>query len=446
MTAIADIIVNQSNPANLQLSQNIKDSLSSDSTTSFAELVASYQEPVKEDSAVENKTEALAENTDSDVKTAKSDEVKEPESTEEKTPVEKTETKEKSVKTEAKNESKTVKNNDSEKTEVKDLKKKVSKTEASKEQNAQVEVESKVDENNLKYFEEYTASLMNNQISETKENADIEIDLSDAEIAAEVLIPGMEVSEQLQLTQIQDSEEMDFSDLAKKPAEKKALKADKEGKITVQDLRTEKVEVAEKNEPKLKTQLKVTSENTATMTMTYAEESVQGDVLSLNNQTAASNGSTFQSMLNNQVQQNVPEFVKAGNIVLKDNNQGTINLILHPDDLGNVKIHLSLDGKSLTGHITVATKEAMQVFKDNSETLREAFIKSGFETANFEVTYGGNGGNHNQDFAFDQRNDGTNIFGRQMYSSVGDAASSEDTAGISEIQEHFGNYSVNIVA
>jgi len=442
MSAIADIIVNQSNPANLQLSQNIKDSLSSNSTTSFADLISFYKDAQKEEAPVENKTEAPVEKVESSEKTDKSEKTAEAKATDEKTPAEKSEKTDKSEKAESKETPKAVAKEDLEKTDAADLKKKISKTESSKEQKKEVQSEAVAEENNLKYFEEYTASLMNNQNTETEK---VEIKNNNADELIAEIIPESQVSVQPQLAKVQDSEEMDFSDLAKKPSEKKELKADKDGKITVQDLRTEKVEASDKNEPKLKTQLKVTSENTATMTMTYAEEAVQSDVLSLNNQTAGSNGSNFQAMLNNQLQANVPEFVKAGNIVLKDNNQGTINLILHPDDLGNVKIHLSLDGKTLTGHITVATKEAMQVFKDNSETLREAFIKNGFDTANFEVSYG-NGGHSNQDFAFEQRNDGTNLFGKQMYGSVAGDAVSNENEEFSGIQEHFGNYSVNIVA
>jgi flagellar hook-length control protein FliK len=139
-----------------------------------------------------------------------------------------------------------------------------------------------------------------------------------------------------------------------------------------------------------------------------------------------------------------PEFVKAGNLVLKDNNQGTINLVLHPDDLGNVKIHLSLDGKTLSGHITVATKEALQVFKDNAETLREAFIKSGFDAANFDVAMN-NGGSFNQSMGFEGQNDGTNLFAQRVYGNSAGVLSAE-LDSILENAEDISNYSVNIVA
>jgi flagellar hook-length control protein FliK len=149
-------------------------------------------------------------------------------------------------------------------------------------------------------------------------------------------------------------------------------------------------------------------------------------------------------MLSNQLTNVAPEFVKAGNLVLKDNNQGTINLILHPDDLGNVKIHLSLDGKTLSGHITVATKEALQVFKDNAETLREAFIRSGFDTASFDVAMN-NGGSFNQDMGFNGQDDGRNLFAKRAYGESAGGLSAE-LDDIFENTVDISNYSVNIVA
>ena len=149
-------------------------------------------------------------------------------------------------------------------------------------------------------------------------------------------------------------------------------------------------------------------------------------------------------MLNNQIQQSAPEFVKAGNLVLKDNNQGTINLLLRPDELGNVKLHLSLDGKNISGHITVATKEALEVFKDNAETLREAFIKSGFESASFDVAYSGNNG-AGQESSFQQQNDGKEFVAKKVYENHSDNSDGEFDK-IVEKNDKNKEYSINIVA
>ncbi len=239
-----------------------------------------------------------------------------------------------------------------------------------------------------------------------------------------------------------ESSQFNFS---KNEEDKNQLTLDKEGKITVEDLRTEiskEIKIEEKSDLKV-TEVKQTSENSAQITIDLAQN-VNSDVLALNSQTASSDGSTFQAMLNNQIQTNASEFVKAGNIVLKDNNQGTIDLVLHPDDLGNVKIHLSLDGKTLTGQITVNTKEALQVFKDNAETLREAFIKNGFDGASFDVAFG-NGSNSNSDFEFNQQNDGTSLLAKRIYNNSGDGAVSSDIEGFLN-DDNYSNYSVNIVA
>ena len=228
----------------------------------------------------------------------------------------------------------------------------------------------------------------------------------------------------------------------------KTSKIDKAGKITVKDLRTEKVEEKiddKKTAQKLNVDVKINNSNTATITMDYANQISEENILSLNNQTAASDGSNFQAMLNNQIQQNVPEFVKAGSVILKDNNQGTINLVLHPDDLGNVKIHLSLDGKTINGHIIVATKEAMEVFKDNAQTLREAFIKNGFDGADFNVSYNNNSsGNNGQEFS-NQFDDG-NFLAKKIYGNDLSSSGEIDSQLNDLISSKNDNYSVNIVA
>ena len=220
-----------------------------------------------------------------------------------------------------------------------------------------------------------------------------------------------------------------------------------ESKISIKDLRTEiseELNLSEKSEVKV-TDVKVDQNQSATVTMELVQnnQTAQNNILSLNSQAASSNGSNFQAMLNNQIQANIPEFVKTGSIILKDNNQGNINLILNPEELGNVKISLALDGKSISGQITVVSKEALEVFKDNAETLREAFIKSGFENANIDISFANNGsfGNETQNYEeFTKEHQKFAV--NKTYGGVVDSEIFEE----SEKFENFSNNSVNIVA
>ena len=226
----------------------------------------------------------------------------------------------------------------------------------------------------------------------------------------------------------------------------KKSKNESNSKITVKDLRTEiseELNLSENSEVKV-TDVKVENNHpSVTMELVQNAQNVQNNVLSLDSQTASSNGSNFQAMLNNQIQANIPEFVKTGSIILKDNNQGNINLILNPEELGNVKISLALDGKSISGQITVVSKEALEVFKDNAETLREAFIKSGFENANIDISFANNGsfGNETQNYEeFTKEHQKFAV--NKTYGGVVDSEIFEE----SEKFENFSNNSVNIVA
>ena len=254
------------------------------------------------------------------------------------------------------------------------------------------------------------------------------------------------------LSEFKKSDEKDVLD-SFEIKEGKVSKLDKDGKISVHDFRSEldksENQLNEKPDEKspFKTDVKITDKNTATITMDLQPQQAENNILALNNQTAASDGSDFQAMLKNQIQNNAPEFVKAGSVILKDNNQGTINLVLHPDDLGSVKIHLSLDGKTVSGHITVATKEAMEVFKDNAQTLREAFIKSGFDGAEFDVSY--NFGSESNNNAEQNQQQAFEFMAKRAYGNgYGDTVASDAGFFENSIQndEFFENNSINIVA
>ena len=266
---------------------------------------------------------------------------------------------------------------------------------------------------------------------------------------------------QMDFGDLTGNSEADFSDLMNNSLASETLlesemqqKNDARGeKISVQDLRSDSEKqnalLLAENEKNSQNSLKVSnvqvsSDGTNFINMEM-NQAVSADVLSLNNQTAGANGSNFQAMLNNQIQSNISEFVKAGNIILKDNDQGQINLILHPDDLGNVKIHLSLDGKNISGQIIVSSKEALQVFKDNAETMREAFIKNGFDGANFDVAYNNSGSQSGNSSGFEQ-NDGTGLIARKMYSNAHESSEIGFDDGMNKEIEKYSNYSVNIVA
>ena len=99
--------------------------------------------------------------------------------------------------------------------------------------------------------------------------------------------------------------------------------------------------------------------------------------------------SNFASMLSSEIRNNAADLVKTGSMILRDGNKGTINLILHPEELGNVKIRLQISDNILTGRITVASEEAYKAFKANIASLTEAFTSSGFDTAGFDLSWSG---------------------------------------------------------
>ena len=234
---------------------------------------------------------------------------------------------------------------------------------------------------------------------------------------------------------------------------KKSASKDKthEVRFTVHDLRTEKPlteldsskavqKAAEKKEIQLT--MKQQNDNNVQMTMELAGRA-QENITSSSSQTAAANGSDFQQMLSNAIQENAPDFVKAGNIMLKDNNQGSINLILRPEGLGNVKISLNLDDKNLSAQISVQTKEAMEAFKESIPALKQAFTESGFETGSFDLNF-----SNQQNFA----QNGNGGDGQRQENSVlaqksyGDYVSSESRVESEAAPAVSGDYSVNIVA
>lgn len=186
-------------------------------------------------------------------------------------------------------------------------------------------------------------------------------------------------------------------------------------KIVVQDLRT----AAENGvtEASLKDGNFVTTvsqgEGTADITLQLA----QGTETSGNTSVATGSKETnFSAMLSNQLQNNATELVQTGSIILRDGNVGTINLILHPEELGNVKISLELNDKTVSAQIKVASEEAFQAFKESIASLKQAFADSGFDTGSFDLSWAGNG--QQQQGGQQQQNHGHIAFANTLYGEM----------------------------
>lgn len=97
--------------------------------------------------------------------------------------------------------------------------------------------------------------------------------------------------------------------------------------------------------------------------------------------------------LKNQTNQDIAKNI---NFIMKDNNQGEIKLILKPEALGQVKIHLDLNENNIVGRIVVENNSVRQAFNENLASLSEALKEQGFENAALDVSVGERDGEKQQ--------------------------------------------------
>lgn len=183
--------------------------------------------------------------------------------------------------------------------------------------------------------------------------------------------------------------------------------------------------------------LSSTSEGESSLNLTMSlNEQANQNILSTDNQSAGAQGSTFQEMFNQQIETSVPEFVKAGRLVLRDNNSGSVNMILKPESLGNVKISLNVSDKVITGQITVNSKEAYEAFKENLENLKQAFQDSGFENASLNLSLASDNSGSSA-FAQGERQEASNeFFSNKVYGNYTASAEDEDASLVGESRSY----------
>ena len=85
------------------------------------------------------------------------------------------------------------------------------------------------------------------------------------------------------------------------------------------------------------------------------------------------------------------EIVKQAGIMVKGNGSGEIRLVIKPENLGKVRIKLSLNDNHIAGRIIVENNIVREIFESNLTNLYKAFGSEGFEASGLEVTVQGGG-------------------------------------------------------
>jgi len=117
--------------------------------------------------------------------------------------------------------------------------------------------------------------------------------------------------------------------------------------------------------------------------------------------------SALENMLARELHNFNGDIVRHASMALRDGGAGTIKIALHPETLGNVKIHLELTDNKITGRIVVDSQEALNAFRKEIAALEQAFKESGFTDASLNLSLSAEeGGADKQELdesAFNQR-------------------------------------------
>lgn len=164
--------------------------------------------------------------------------------------------------------------------------------------------------------------------------------------------------------------------------------------ISIRDERLQTENVRERTAaPAVETTVRDNGDGSADMSISFRADgsrTSQGTTTTSLYANPATDGESFSALLAREVREGAQDFVRAGQIVLRDNNTGTIRLTLHPETLGNVRISLELGSdRKISGRIVVESKEAYDAFNENLDGLSDAFREGGFDTAGFNLSWSG---------------------------------------------------------
>jgi flagellar hook-length control protein FliK len=125
--------------------------------------------------------------------------------------------------------------------------------------------------------------------------------------------------------------------------------------------------------------------------------------------TASQHGNLQQALRSHLANGGNQDIVQQARIIMKDKDSGEIKLILKPESLGEVRIHLQMNEGHIAGTIFVENKEVQAAFEDNLNSLVQAFQDGGLSADNLTVAVdprgAGDGNRDGQRQSADARSD-----------------------------------------
>jgi flagellar protein FlbC len=90
------------------------------------------------------------------------------------------------------------------------------------------------------------------------------------------------------------------------------------------------------------------------------------------------------------------KIVKNASIVVRSDSSGEIKVVLHPENMGRVRIQVQMEDNRIAGRIYVDNTSVKEAFEANLKNLERAFLQEGFDSAKLDVFVGGREQSHRQ--------------------------------------------------